>query len=188
MRKAGESGGREIASLPTHGLAVQCICVPRHLQHVPVPCLPISMPFKHTFSVPGLFHVPAGVLFSHRLPQNTRPSCLSTHLPQSCILSQEVPCHPARGNHEPTVSEDQRACSQPILFPWLSLSFPHTHTHTHRWVHTASITAFPISLKYVFLCGFSFRMDSVGCKAGMKAWMSPFYTNGKSVHSLNANL
>lgn len=119
--------------------------------------------------------------------------CLRTHGPAVCPPTSPKAafypkkCHATQpgGTMSPlSVRTKEHAASQ-SFFPGSPFHF---HTHTHRWVHTASITAFPISLKYVFLCGFSFRMDSVGCKAGMKAWMSPFYTNGKSVHSLNANL
>lgn len=68
--------------------------------------------FQYKFLVPGLLHVPAGILLSHKLPQNTQPRCLSTHLSQSFILSSAAPHHPAQGGCAPTVAEGQRAWSQ----------------------------------------------------------------------------
>lgn len=105
---------------------------------------PLARPraFQHQFSVPGLFHVPAGVLLPDKLPQSTQPCCLSTPLRQSRLLPQQ---HHATspGDGEPTVPEGQGHAAKPgsLPIPFIPHTCPQTHTRTHtytwRWAHTA---------------------------------------------------
>lgn len=46
--------------------------------------------FQHAFMVPGVFHVPAGVLFSHKLPQNTQPAVCSPTAPKAAFFSHHL--------------------------------------------------------------------------------------------------
>lgn len=90
--------------------------------------------FQHKFLVPGRLHVPAGLLLSHKLPQNTQSQCLSTHLSQSCVLSSAAPRQPAQGGYDPAVAEAQGAWSQ-FQFP----CSPVLCTHTYALQEMASL-------------------------------------------------
>ena len=110
---------------------------------------PLARPraFQHKFSVPGLFHFPAGVLLPNKLPQNTQPCCLSTPSAKAAFFPSST--MPPPGDCEPTVPEGQGHAAKPgsLPIPFIAHICPqihtrththtHTHTHTRRWAHTA---------------------------------------------------